>query len=279
MGWEVGLACGGTVDVLLHSLRWEDADPALAALRGALAEKRPVALVTPLAGDAAGRSVAVDDGGTVAGSLGTAQLDAAAARAAQVRLETAQPGIEEVDGLQLYVEPHVPAPLLAVVGAVHIAIALVRLAQTVGYRVVVVDPRTAFLTEERLGEADERVARWPDEALPELGLGPRDAAVCLSHDAKFEDPALDVLLRGPVGYIGAIGSRNTHAKRVARLREAGFGDADIARVHSPIGLDIGARTPEEIALAILAEMVAVRRGRGGGSLRTSAPPAATAGSR
>src|SRR5207302_1276768 len=135
----------------------------------------------------------------------------------------------------------------------------------------VIDPRTAFLTAERLPDADELVARWPDDALPALRLGPRDAAVCLSHDAKFDEPTLDCLLRSPVGYIGAIGSRTTHGKRVARLRDSGFTDADIARVHSPVGLDLGSRTPEEIALAIMAEIVAVRRGRRGGLLAAAAP--------
>jgi xanthine dehydrogenase accessory factor len=274
LGWEVGLACGGTVDVFLHTLRWDGADPALTALRAALDEKRPVALVTVLEGDHAGRTALVDEQGGLAGSLGAAALDAAAATAAAGRFESGQPGTEEAAGVPVYVEPHVPAPLLAVVGAVHIGIALVRLAKVLGYRVVVIDPRTAFLTEERLGEADELIARWPDDALPGLRLGPRDAAVCLSHDAKFDEPTLDCLLRSPVGYIGAIGSRTTHGKRVARLRESGFTDADIARVHSPVGLDLGARTPEEIALAILGEMVAVRRGRAGGSLAVKAPAAA-----
>jgi xanthine dehydrogenase accessory factor len=119
------------------------------------------------------------------------------------------------------------------------------------------------------------VTAWPDEALPHFDLGPRDAAVCLAHDPKFEDPALTALLRTETGYIGAIGSRGTHAKRVARLREAGFSDTDIARIHSPVGLNLGAATPEEIAVAILAEIVAVRRSRSAGSL--SAVPAAPAG--
>ena len=114
------------------------------------------------------------------------------------------------------------------------------------------------------------VAAWPDDALPDLDLGPRDAAVCLAHDPKFEDPALSTLLRSPVGYIGAIGSRNTHAKRLARLRDAGFDDDALGRIHSPVGLDLGAVTPGEIALAILAEVVAVRRGRSGGAMSARA---------
>jgi xanthine dehydrogenase accessory factor len=273
LGWEVGLACGGSVDVFLQTLRW-GGDPVLAALRAALDGERAAVLLTVLEGQGAGRSAVVDDEGRLTGTLGSAALDAGAAAAAAARLESGLPGVEEVGGVALYVEPQVPAPLLAVVGAVHIAIALTSLARVLGYRVVVIDPRTAFLTPERIPDADRLVARWPDDALPELRLGPRDAAVCLSHDPKFDEPTLDCLLRSRAGYIGAIGSRTTHGKRVARLREAGFGDADIARVHSPVGLDLGARTPAEIALAILAEVVAVRRGRSGGSLAATAPTTA-----
>src|SRR4029077_16596476 len=124
------------------------------------------------------------------------------------------------------------------------------MARAAGYRVVIVDPRTAFNNEERLPDADRRIVRWPQDVLGDLDLGPRDAAVWLAHDPKFEDPALTLLLGTEVGYIGAIGRRTTHGKRVARLREAGFGDEAIARIHSPVGLDLGAATPEEIALAI-----------------------------
>jgi xanthine dehydrogenase accessory factor len=169
----------------------------------------------------------------------------------------------------------VPPPLLAIVGAVDIGAALARIAGVLGYRVTVVDPRGAFLTRERFPEG-ELVRSWPDEGLPPLRLGPRDALVCLSHDAKFDEPTLATAMGSRVGYIGAIGSRGTHAKRVARLREAGFNDDDIARVHSPVGLDLGGKSPAEIALAIAAEMVAARRGRSGGSLRMTAAEAATA---
>jgi xanthine dehydrogenase accessory factor len=278
LGWEVGLACGGTVDVLVHTLRWDGSDPALTALREAIAEKRPAALLTVIEGEQAGRTAMLDEEGRLSGTLGSVALDAAASAAAAPRLETGQPGVDEAEGVAVYVEPHVPTQVLAIVGAVHVGIALSSLAKVLGYRVVVVDPRTAFLTEERVPDADERVAKWPQDVLPGLRLGPRDAAVCLSHDAKFDEPTLDCLLRSQVGYIGAIGSRGTAGRRVERLRAAGFGDADIARVHSPVGLDLGARTPEEIALAILGEIVAVRRGRGGGSLVTVAPATAAGAS-
>jgi xanthine dehydrogenase accessory factor len=278
LGWEVGLACGGSVDIFVETVRWDGSDPVLTAMREAIAAGRAVALLTVVDGADAGGRAAVFDDGTVVGSLGEAgtPLDAELRDAVHRRLVSGLAGSEQAAGVAVFVDPIVPAPRLAVVGAVHIAIALSTMARAAGHRVTVIDPRTAFLTAERLPDAADLVAAWPDDALPELDLGPRDAAVCLAHDPKFEDPALAVLLRSRVGYIGAIGSRTTHGKRVARLREAGFTDAEIARIHSPVGLDLGAATAEEIALAILAEVVAARRGRGGGTLSTTSPAATVA---
>ena len=270
LGWEVGLACGGSVDILIETVDRDDA--VLGALREAIAADRAVALVSVLDGPNAGARALVDDDAQLVGSLGDATADVELGTAVAARLASGLPGVEEVAGIPVFVEPITPPPILAVIGAVHIAMALTTMARAAGYRVVIVDPRTAFNSEERLPDADRRIVRWPEDALPDLELGPRDAAVCLAHDPKFEDPALTLLLRSEVGYVGAIGSRTTHAKRVARLHEAGFDDAAIARIHSPVGLDLGAATPAEIALAILAEVVAHRRGRGGGTL--SAKPAA-----
>ncbi len=274
LGWEVGLACGGKVDVFVETLRWDGSDPALVALREAAAAQRPLALLTVLTGEHVGARAASDEAARLVGDLGDPGLETSAAAVAESHLISGLPGIEDVAGVSLFIDPIVPAPRLVIVGAVHVAIPLARMAKTAGYRTVVVDPRRAFLTRERIPDADELIAQWPDDALPSLALGSRDAAVCLAHDPKFEDPALSVLLRGSVGYVGAIGSRSTHAKRVARLEQAGLDRAAIARIHSPIGLDLGASTPDEIALAILAEVVAVRRGRRGGAL--SATPSAPA---
>jgi xanthine dehydrogenase accessory factor len=273
MGWEVGLACGGSVDIFVESVRWDGSDTVLTAVRDAVYSDRAIALLTVVSGDAAGVRVAVRDDGTRIGSLGSTALDSGVSGAVQRRLTSGMAGTDEVSGVSVFIDPIVPAPHLAIIGAVHIAIALSTMARAAGYRVTVIDPRAAFLTGERLPDADRLVAKWPDEALPWLELGPRDAAVCLAHDPKFEDPALAVLLRSPAGYVGAIGSRTTHGKRVARLREAGFSDDEIARIHSPVGLDLGAATAEEIAVSILAEVVAARRGRSGGAL--SSRPAAT----
>ncbi len=261
MGWEVGLACGGSVDIFVEDLRWDGSDAVLQAVRDAVRAERAVALLTVVDGDGAGARAAITENRGMAGTLGSPGRDAAVEDAVQRRFASGLAGVEEIDGVSVFIDPIVPAPQLAIIGAVHIAIALTAMAKAAGYRVSVIDPRTAFLTTERLPGADRLIARWPDDALPDLELGPRDAAVCLAHDPKFEDPALTWLLRSRTGYVGAIGSRTTHGKRVARLREAGFDDTAIARVHSPVGLDIGAATPEEIAVSILAEVVAVRRGR------------------
>jgi len=271
LGWEVGLACGGTMGIFVETQRWDGNDAVLEGLRDALEARRPAALLTVVEGGGTGRRALLDGAGRLTGSLGSAEIDAEAGHRARRRLASGLPGLEEVAGLSVFVEPHVPAPHLAIVGAVHIGEVLCRLAQQVGYQVSVVDPRAAFLTAERFPTAEALQARWPNLAIPELGLEERDAAVCLSHDPKFEDPALTALLATPVGYVGAIGSRATHARRIERLRQAGFDDAAIARVHSPVGLDLGAATPEEIALAICAEIVAVRRGRAGGSLAEPVP--------
>lgn len=159
----------------------------------------------------------------------------------------------------LFVDVHSPPPRLVVVGAVHIAQHLVPMAVMTGYDVVVVDPREAFATPERF--AGVTVTHdWPDEALEDLRLDARTAVVTLTHDPKLDDPALRMALRSPVFYIGALGSRKTHAKRVERLEAAGLSAGEIARLHAPVGLAIGARSPAEIAVSILAQVTAVRRG-------------------
>jgi xanthine dehydrogenase accessory factor len=275
MGWAVGLSCGGEVDIFIETLESDGSDPVIEAVRTAIETSRPVALMTALDGDHAGSRAAATPAGSLVGSLGGAATDAETLAAARPRLASGLPGVEEVAGARVFIDPIVPAPQLVVIGAVHIAVPLTTMAAAAGFIVSVVDPRSAFNNLERIPDAERLVTAWPDEALPRFELGPRDAAVCLAHDPKFEDPALSALLRTETGYIGAIGSRGTHAKRVARLKEAGFDETDIARIHSPVGLNLGAQTPEEIAIAILAEIVAVRRGRNAGSM--SAAPAAPAG--
>ena len=162
-------------------------------------------------------------------------------------------GPVEVDGKEWFLEVYNPALELVVVGAVHIAQALVPMAQLAGYRIRIIDPRTAFATTERFPGA-LLSHDWPDDALAKSPLSPRSAVVALTHDPKVDDPALAAALRSPCFYIGALGSKKTHANRLARLKAHGFSDDVLARIHGPIGLAIGARTPAEIAVSILAEM-------------------------
>lgn len=162
---------------------------------------------------------------------------------------------------EVFIEVYPPAAKLVIVGGVHIAIPLAQYARVLGFRVILVDARSAFATEARFPHADRIVIGWPDEALSELGLDRSTYVAVLTHDPKLDDPALIAALASPARYIGAIGSPKTHAKRLVRLREAGLTDESLARIHSPIGLDLGARTPEEIAASVLAEMIAIKYGK------------------
>ncbi|KAA0681399.1 XdhC family protein [Roseomonas genomospecies 6] len=168
---------------------------------------------------------------------------------------------DDEDGLRLFVQTHNPPLRLLVVGAVHIAQALAPLAALTGYAVTVIDPRGAFATESRFPGVSLHDA-WPDEALSALKIDRRTAVVTLTHDPKLDDPALLVALRSPAFYVGSLGSKRTHAKRLDRLKEQGVTDTELARIHAPVGLDIGAVTPAEIALSVMAQITAVRRKAG-----------------
>jgi xanthine dehydrogenase accessory factor len=171
--------------------------------------------------------------------------------------------------VSVFVESFAPPPQMWIFGAVDFTAALARVAKVLGYRVVVCDARPVFATTQRFPMADEVVVRWPNELIAERGheLGPRDAVCVLTHDAKFDVPAIVAALPTAVGYLGAMGSRRTHADRCRRLREEGVTDEEIDRIMGPIGLDIGARTPEETAISICAEIIALRTGRTAPSLR------------
>ena len=259
--WEVGLACGGTIKVLVEpAVRPE----VLAAARGPGGE----VIATLVEGPGVGTWGRVRENGTVEGelarrvapeALATSALDALRReRSTSVALESAQ------GPATVFLEVFPRRPRLVIFGGVHIAIALVPLARLLGYRTIVADGRQTFLTRERFPEADELILAWPDEAFERIGLDTGCYVCILSHDPKFDEPALRLALRSPAAYIGAIGSRKTQVKRREWLRSEGFGEADVARVHGPIGLDLGGRAPAETALAILAQMTAVRYGGGTG---------------
>lgn len=284
--FAVGLTCGGTIHLLV--------DPALPpvyeSLRRALDAHEPVALATVVdvaaveAGSTTtlGASLLVHQDGTVDGSLGEPSLDAVTRRDALGALSSGLSatrhygpcGEARQRDVEVFIEVFAPPPHLLIFGAVDFTVALARVAKVLGYRVTVCDARPVFATTARFPMADEVVVDRPERHLAKVGgeLGPRDAVCVLTHDAKFDVPAIVAALGTRVGYLGAMGSRRTDADRRARLLEAGVAPADLDRVMAPIGLDIGARTPEETAIAICAEIVALRSGRTGSSLRDTDGP-------
>lgn len=211
--------------------------------------RRAVMLVTDIE-DGRDRVIREDD--TVAGALGEAVAKA---------FRSGRSGQVEADGRAFFLNVHVPPPRLVVVGAVHISQALAPMAAVAGYDMEIIDPRTAFATPERFPDVTLH-AEWPDAILSERPLDAYCAVVAVTHDPKIDDPALIAALKADAFYVGALGSRKTHAGRVQRLREAGFVDDAIGRIRAPIGLDIGAATPAEIAVSILAEIIAALRSRG-----------------
>ncbi|WP_170339421.1 XdhC family protein [Ruegeria arenilitoris] len=234
--FAVGLACGGTIRVLVEPVGSVLPEPMLAELVAARARREPVAYeVNVETGHRALRRNAYAD-----------------------RLRMDRSGFEE-DG-QTFVAVHNPPLRLIVVGAVHIAQALVPMARIAGYDPIIIDPREAFASQSRF-PGEKLLTDWPDEAVASIGLDARTAVVLLTHDPKLDDPALQAALNSDVFYIGALGSSRSHAKRVQRMTEAGFSAAQLQRIHGPIGLDIGAAGPAEIAVAIIAQMTAVLRGK------------------
>ena len=282
--FAVGLTCGGTVHLFLEPLDHPGGlGPRLARVGDDLAARRPVAVATVVDGPGLGRTLAVGPDGEVSGTLGDEGCDHAVARDALGELGVARSGLRhygargEADEAEVtvFVESFAPPPEMLVFGAVDFTAALARVARTLGYRVTVCDAREVFATAERFPEAHEVLVDWPHRLLDAVGdrLGPADAVCVLTHDAKFDVPAIRAALATGVGYIGVMGSRRTHDRRLARLAEEGVTDpADLARLHSPIGLDIGARTPEETAVAIVAEIIALRSGRPAPHLRDTRGP-------
>ncbi len=272
MGWDVGLACGGQIDIFVHL-----ADPDVwAALAEALGGAEPAVLLTVIGGETAlGKQALVRAAGVFPADFPFPRAIEAAEPFLSGRGENDDATVLRLpSGAEVLVEPLLPPPHLIIVGAVHPAIPLVRMAKTLGFRVTVVDPRSRFANRERFPEADQIVVEWPQEAMAQLGIDGRSAIAILTHDPKIDDPALNVALNSGAFYVGAIGSRSTHAQRVERLERLGMTAEQLQRVHSPIGLDVGGRSPEEMALSILAEVIAVRNGRKGGSMSAKAPPAA-----
>jgi xanthine dehydrogenase accessory factor len=248
-----------------------------------LRARQPVALATVIDGPNVGAKLLVEPGRAPIGTLGHPELDRVVARDAVAELEAAQSGVRNygpegqttpedlVDQptVRIFVESHAPPPQMWIFGAVDFTAALARVAKVLGYRVVVCDAREVFATRRRFPMADEVKVTWPTPVFDEHGheLGSRDAVCILTHDPKFDVPAVQGALATKVGYIGVMGSRSTHQRRTERLIEAGVTPEQLDRLMSPIGLDIGARTPEETAVSICAEIIARRTGRNVPSLR------------
>ena len=275
----VGLMCGGIVSVFVHELTPQARSP-LVAVADAIAAGRPAALATLLSGPQAGAKLAVLLEDTVGTLGGPPLLDAAVAREARGFLDEGVSRVRsygaggEVMGseLDVYVQAFAPPPELVIYGAIDYSVAVARLARELGYRVTICDARSAFARGRRFAEVADVVVDWPDRDLAGRELGPRDVVLVFTHDPKFDEPALVGALRSGAGYVGALGSRRTQAQRAERLRAAGLSEDELARLHAPCGLDLGARTPEESAVSILAEVVAARTGRGGESLRETSGP-------
>ncbi|HVQ92830.1 MAG TPA: XdhC/CoxI family protein [Mycobacteriales bacterium] len=270
--FAVGLTCGGSVTLFVQAV-----DPArtpeLGEVFAAIERNEPVAVATVISGAEAGGHVGARLAiwpDRTAGTLGDPGLDAAVtddARGMLAQGTTAQrrygPGGERRhDEVAVFVESYQPPPQLLVFGAIDFAAAVARVGGFLGYRVTVCDARAVFATAKRFPDADEVVVEWPHRYLSRVTVDARTVICVLTHDPKFDVPLLEVALRTPAGYVGAMGSRRTHEDRLARLREAGLTEAELSRLRSPIGLDLGARTPEETAVAIAAEIIA---GRWGGS--------------
>ena len=234
------------------------------ALSEAIQISEPVVLATVIRGAESeiGRHLLIRRDGSALDDIGEPTLVAslkqhAAALLGQEGSETYRDGEREI-----FLESYFPPPKLIIVGAVHVAIPLVAFAKELGYKVILIDPRQTFATEERFPSVDALIRRWPDEALAEIGIDVSTCIVVLTHDPKFDDPAIKYALQYSPAYIGVLGSRKTHEKRLSRLKQEGLTDEQLAFLHAPIGLDIGGRTPAEIALSIMSEIVAVRRGAG-----------------
>jgi xanthine dehydrogenase accessory factor len=250
--WDVGLTCGGKISVFVEPL-----DPAWwRCMTDFIRQDRSAATITILSGDAAGEKIITDKMGTIyyaTPALSTEQQTTLAQAAGQN-----QSGRANVNDLDVMVDVHRPRPHLILIGGVHVAMPLQKFAHQLGFRVSLVDPRQAFATQERFPDVGAILHSYPDKALNQLGLDEDTYVAVLTHDPKIDDPALRTALPSPAPYVGVLSSKRTHEARIERLTEAGVSPEQLARIHTPIGIDIGAKTPEEIALCIMAEIIAVR---------------------
>jgi len=255
--WEVGLACGGSIDIFVKPFDTNFFE----SLRSVLEEEQSAVLVTVIRGpeELLGSEVLVREDGYITGALNSLSSDKQALDLARETLEQGESRrVILNEDVEAFMEVILPPPTLIAVGGVHITIALMTLAKTLGYRTVVIDPRSAFGNEERFPNVDQLIQQWPDEAFQKIPITRSTAVAMLTHDPKLDDPALKIALPSQAFYVGALGSKTTQGKRRQRLLEDGLTEEQLNRLHGPIGLEIGAGTPEEIAMSIMAEIVAAR---------------------
>jgi xanthine dehydrogenase accessory factor len=276
--FAVGLTCGGEIDVFVERID-RSSLPQLATLAGDIDARRPVAFATALGGRRPATHLVIRPDERL-GSLGSDRLDDAVTDDARGMLESAMTGIRRygldgerrLDDLSVFVQSFAPPPRMLVFGAIDFAAAVARIGAFLGYHVTVCDARATFATTSRFPDAHEVIVRWPHEYLAETVVDERTVICVLTHDPKFDVPLLEMALRTPAAYVGAMGSRRTHDDRVKRLRERGLGEDELARLAAPIGLDLGARTPEETAVSVAAEIVSARWGGTGRRLSDTAGP-------
>ncbi len=277
--FSVGLTCGGIMEIFVEKVD-EASWPELPGIAASIAQEEPVAVATIVRGPHhVGKHLVVRPEGSE-GSLGTTRLDDTVREDVIGMLASGTTGFLHYgpegerlgEGLDVFVASYAPAPQMFVFGAIDFSAALVRVGKVLGFRVTVCDARPVFATAKRFPEADEVVVDWPHRWLASQEVDERTVIAVLTHDPKFDVPAIKAALQTNAGYIGAMGSRRTHEDRLIRLKEAGLTDDELARVHSPIGLDLGARTPEETAISIAAEIIQSRWGGSGQHLTQLSGP-------
>lgn len=260
--FSVGLTCGGTIEIFLQVID-KESFPEFALIAAAIKEHKPIATATVIAGPATLGARIVFDATELHGSFNSAGLDYSVREdgrgflsSGHTRILKLGPAGERMqDEVSIFIESYAPAPRMIVFGAIDFAGAVARVGKFLGYHVTVCDARALFTTKKRFPEADEVIVDWPHRYLSKIEVSERTVICVLTHDPKFDVPVLEIALRSRAGYIGAMGSRRTHADRLKRLREIGMSEVELARLRSPIGLDIGSRTPEETAISIAAEII------------------------
>ncbi|HEX5944490.1 MAG TPA: XdhC family protein [Anaerolineales bacterium] len=254
--WEAGLACGGSIDIFVKPLELE----VFPSLRSTLVDEKSAVLVTVVKGsdEVLGREMLVREDGSITGGISDQFNEQVVKLAGETLTQGEAQRAMLNEDVEVFMEVIAPPPTLIAVGGVHITIALVALAKTLGYRTIVVDPRSAFGNESRFPHVDQLIQLWPEDAFQQVPITRSTAIAMLTHDPKLDDPALKIALPSSAFYVGALGSKTTQAKRRQRLLEDGLTEKQLDRLHGPIGIKIGAGTPEEIAISIMAEIVAVR---------------------